>query len=328
MSEIEFRDLESIEFNGNTVETLILNNEIVWRKGELIAPIISSRSIDGSNLKFQVYNSNDVAVELYMQRGGYGEWESISTVETGNIKQVSVPISSVGIVINSANIAVNFKFVAMNKEAVTETSNNVVAVQVTKDSGVANVIAPSFVLNDGTTQFTVSASLNSGATFKSWSYNTSVLTLVNSTAFGTGALAQFAFKATSGAVSSVTIGVTSNYGICIPCGVSIGDNVCTTGNSTVTCLDAVSMAADCTNIVSMGVAPCTTTVSMGTQPCTTAVSMGGGVCTTAISSGSICTTTVSMGIGGGCGVVISSNSTGNEEETGDTMELDMEDENE
>jgi len=327
MSEIEFRDLESIEFNGNDVEKVILNNEIVWRKGELIAPVINSRSMDDNTLNFQVYNSNDVAVELYIQKENL-EWERVSTVEAGGVKQVSIHFSTEGYVINIAVIDVNFKFVAMSKEAVTETSSNVVAVQVTKDSGVANVIAPSFVLNDGTTQFTVSASLNSGATFKSWSYNTSVLTLVNSTAFGTGALAQFAFKATSGAVSSVTIGVTSNYGICIPCGVSIGDNVCTTGNSTVTCLDAVSMAADCTNIVSMGVAPCTTTVSMGTQPCTTAVSMGGGVCTTAISSGSICTTTVSMGIGGGCGVVISSNSTGNEEETGDTMELDMEDENE
>ena len=328
MSEIEFRDLESIEFNGNDVEKVILNNEIVWRKGELIAPIISSRSIDGSNLKFQVYNSNDVAVELYMQRGGYGEWESISTVEAGGVKQVSIHFSTEGYVINIAVIDVNFKFVAMSKEAVTETSSNVVAVQVTKDSGVANVIAPSFVLNDGTTQFTVIAALNSGATFKSWSYNTSVLTLVNSTAFGTSTQAQFAFKATAAAVSSVTIGATSNYIGCVPCGVSIGDSVCTTSTSMgiAPCTTAVSMAADCTNIVSMGVAPCTTAVSMGTQPCNTNISSG--TCSNIISSGSVCTTTVSMGIGAGCGVVISSNSTCKEEETGDTMELDMEDENE
>jgi len=32
MLEIEFRELESIEFNGNEVIKVILNNETVWEK--------------------------------------------------------------------------------------------------------------------------------------------------------------------------------------------------------------------------------------------------------------------------------------------------------
>jgi len=330
MSEIEFRNLEGIVFNGNTIQRVILNNETVWVEGDLVSPVVSNSEIDGSDLVYSIVNNNDIPVSLYVKQGAEEVWEEKTVISGNSTKSTSIELN------DSGTYTTYFKFMYGARESSVTTNNvDIVLIQITKDSGVSNVIAPSYIFRNSNNEFEVQAVLISGKEIDSWDYDENIVIKTSESSNGNNFTATFQINPlNSSNLMWIIIDVISKNVAIMPCILS-----CTTSSFN-TCSAGLSSQDECTTIASMGVEPCTTAVSVdvappcttivsiGITPCTTAVSMGGGVCTTAISSGSICTTTVSMGIGGGCGVVISSNSTGNEEETSETMELDMEDENE